>query len=191
VARRGGLFLVDADKPAPLARDRKLSATLKAYIDPREEYKQIFAEKIWRNRAQQSVRQNMHRSDYCGHEEDVRAVTAVRDASCRLELPDGHDGREVAIEPRYVSVAVTCTKEVPTSDRRIARCRLHCRSGALSHHQDLPTPKRGTIFAHHSQCQIAAVSARRLSPGDQRCRGCAHRRTCYRLLGGTANRQPC
>ena len=49
-ARAGGpsLFLVDADRTAPQAGQGRLSVTLRMYLDPKEEFKQIFNEG-WRN----------------------------------------------------------------------------------------------------------------------------------------------
>ena len=60
---QGGLFLVDADRAAPTAGTGKLNATLRAFIDPRDEYRQIFNEG-WRNERNNLYVQNMHGSDW-------------------------------------------------------------------------------------------------------------------------------
>jgi tricorn protease len=43
-----GLFLVDADRTPPQAGQGRLNAELRAYVDPKQEFKQIFDE-AWRN----------------------------------------------------------------------------------------------------------------------------------------------
>ncbi|MBL0939547.1 MAG: PD40 domain-containing protein [Gemmatimonadaceae bacterium] len=59
----GGLFLVDADKAAPQAGTGRLAATLRAYIDPREEFRQIFNEG-WRNQRNNFYVKNLHGTDW-------------------------------------------------------------------------------------------------------------------------------
>jgi tricorn protease len=69
-ARGGGgaaagpsLFLVDADRNAPQAGAGRLSATLRMYLDPKEEYRQIFNEG-WRNQRDYLYVPNLHGSDW-------------------------------------------------------------------------------------------------------------------------------
>ena len=57
------LFLVDADKAPPTAGTGKLSYTLRAWIDPVEEFAQIFIEG-WRNQRDYLYVPNMHASDW-------------------------------------------------------------------------------------------------------------------------------
>lgn len=57
------LFLVDADKLAPAAGAGRLNASLRMYLDPKEEFKQIFYEG-WRNQRDYLYVPNMHGSDW-------------------------------------------------------------------------------------------------------------------------------
>jgi len=57
------LFLVDADRNPPTAGQGRLSATLRMYLEPREEYKQIFNEG-WRNQRDYLYVPNAHGSDW-------------------------------------------------------------------------------------------------------------------------------
>jgi tricorn protease len=68
-AGRGGagsgpaLFLVDADKTAPQAGQGRLSATLRMYLEPKAEFRQIFDEG-WRNQRDYLYVPNMHGADW-------------------------------------------------------------------------------------------------------------------------------
>ncbi len=57
------LFLVDADRQAPTAGAGRLNAQLRMYLDPREEFKQIFYEG-WRNQRDYLYVPNMHGADW-------------------------------------------------------------------------------------------------------------------------------
>jgi len=57
------LFLVDADRAAPTAGAGRLNATLRMYLDPKEEFKQIFYEG-WRNQRDYLYVPNMHGADW-------------------------------------------------------------------------------------------------------------------------------
>src|SRR5690606_6049344 len=61
--QQGALFLVDADKPAPTAGQGKLTAPLRALVDPKAEFAQIFAEG-WRNQRNNLYVKNMHGADW-------------------------------------------------------------------------------------------------------------------------------
>jgi len=60
---QGGLYLVDADKAPPAANTGRLAVTLRAFIDPREEFRQIFNEG-WRNQRNNLYVRNMHGTDW-------------------------------------------------------------------------------------------------------------------------------
>ncbi|HMA24985.1 MAG TPA: PDZ domain-containing protein, partial [Gemmatimonadaceae bacterium] len=62
-ANRPGLFLVDADRTPPQAGQGRLSAELRAYVDPKQEYKQIFSE-AWRNQRDYLYVPNQHGADW-------------------------------------------------------------------------------------------------------------------------------
>jgi len=57
------LYLVDADKQPPPAGQGRLTAQLRAYIDPKAEFQQIFNEG-WRNERNNLYVRNMHGTDW-------------------------------------------------------------------------------------------------------------------------------
>ncbi|HEV2444844.1 MAG TPA: PDZ domain-containing protein, partial [Candidatus Sulfopaludibacter sp.] len=57
------IFLVDADRQAPQAGTGRLNATLRMYLEPKEEFKQIFYEG-WRNQRDYLYVPNMHGADW-------------------------------------------------------------------------------------------------------------------------------
>jgi len=57
------LFLVDADRVAPAAGAGRVNATLRMYLEPKEEFKQIFYEG-WRNQRDYLYVPNMHGADW-------------------------------------------------------------------------------------------------------------------------------
>jgi len=57
------LFLVDADRAAPQAGQGRLNADLRAYVDPKAEFKQIFDE-AWRNQRDYLYVPNEHGADW-------------------------------------------------------------------------------------------------------------------------------
>src|SRR4029450_60572 len=57
------LFLVDADRNPPQAGQGRLNATLRIYLEPKEEFKQIFNEG-WRNQRDYLYVSNTHGADW-------------------------------------------------------------------------------------------------------------------------------
>jgi len=57
------LFLVDADRTPPQAGSGRLNVSLRMYLDPKEEFKQIFNEG-WRNQRDYLYVPNMHGADW-------------------------------------------------------------------------------------------------------------------------------
>ena len=57
------LYLVDADRPPPAAGTGRLNATLRMYLEPKEEFKQIFYEG-WRNQRDYLYVPNQHGADW-------------------------------------------------------------------------------------------------------------------------------
>src|SRR6185437_16389324 len=58
-----GLFLVDADRQPPQQGQGRLNVTLRMYLDPKAEFKQIFDEG-WRNQRDYLYVPNMHGTDW-------------------------------------------------------------------------------------------------------------------------------
>ena len=57
------IFLVDADRAPPAAGQGRLNVTLRMYLEPKEEFKQIFNEG-WRNQRDYLYVPNMHGTDW-------------------------------------------------------------------------------------------------------------------------------
>ena len=57
------LFLVDADRTPPQAGAGRLNYSLRMYLEPKEEFKQIFNEG-WRNQRDYLYVPNMHGADW-------------------------------------------------------------------------------------------------------------------------------
>jgi tricorn protease len=98
---QGGLFLVDADKAAPMSGTGKLNATLKAYVDPREEFKQIFAEG-WRNERNNLYVKNMHGSDWLAMKKMYEPLLPYAMHRADLNYLLDMMGAEIAIGHSYV-----------------------------------------------------------------------------------------
>ncbi|NOT49079.1 MAG: protease, partial [Acidobacteria bacterium] len=95
------LFVVDADRVAPLPGAGRLTYSLRMYLDPREEYKQIFNEG-WRNQRDYLYVQNMHGTDWAKAKAMYGAM--LPDVKHRADLNYLMDmmGAEIAIGHSYV-----------------------------------------------------------------------------------------
>ncbi len=116
------LFLIDADKPAPppgqqptvqqAAAQGRLTFALKMYLDPKEEFKQIFYEG-WRNQRDYLYVKNMHGADWPAmkqiYGEFLPYVNHRADLNYLIDLM----GSEIAIGHSYVRGGDIPT--VPTS----------------------------------------------------------------------------
>ena len=96
------LFLVDADKPAaPAAGSGRLNVSLRMYLEPKEEFKQIFYEG-WRNQRDYLYVPNMHGADWPRMKEMYGAwlpsVMHRADLNYLLDMM----GSEIAIGHSYV-----------------------------------------------------------------------------------------
>ena len=91
-ATGAGLFLVDADRNPPQAGQGRLNATLRMYLEPQAEFKQIFNEG-WRNQRDYLYVPNAHGSDWPKMKEMYGDAVAVRETSRGPELPARQHGR--------------------------------------------------------------------------------------------------
>ena len=95
------LFIVDTDKPAPQAGQGRVNASLRMYLDPRAEFKQIFDEG-WRNQRDYLYVPNMHGADWPKMKEMYGAllphVMHRADLNYLLDMM----GAEIAIGHSYV-----------------------------------------------------------------------------------------
>jgi tricorn protease len=98
---QGGLFLVDAGKAAPAAGIGRLNATLRAYIDPRAEFKQIFDEG-WRNQRNNLYVPNMHGTDWVADKAMYAPLLASVNHRADLNYLMDMMGAEIAIGHSFV-----------------------------------------------------------------------------------------
>ncbi len=98
---QGALFLVDADRPAvPTAGSGRMNVQLRAYVDPKAEFKQIFDEG-WRNQRNNLYVQNMHGSDWPKMKEMYGALLPHVNHRADLNYLMDNMGAEVAIGHSY------------------------------------------------------------------------------------------
>jgi tricorn protease len=100
--QNGGLYLVDADKPVvPQAGSGRLQVALRAYIDPREEFKQIFNEG-WRNQRNNFYVKNLHGTDWAAMKKMYEPLLAHVNHRADLNYLIDNMGAETAIGHSYV-----------------------------------------------------------------------------------------
>jgi tricorn protease len=100
--QNAGLFLVDADRPAtPQAGSGRMTAELRAYIDPREEFRQIFNEG-WRNQRNNLYVKNLHGTDWPKMKEMYGALLPYVNHRADLNYLIDNMGAEISIGHSYV-----------------------------------------------------------------------------------------
>ena len=95
------LFLVDADRNPPPAGQGRINATLRMYLDPRQEFKQIFNEG-WRNERDYLYVPNMHGSDWPKMREMYGQLLPYVNHRADLNYLLDMMGAEIAIGHSYV-----------------------------------------------------------------------------------------
>jgi len=95
------LFIVDADRAIPQPGQGRLNATLRMYLDPREEFKQIFNEG-WRNERDYLYVPNMHGSDWPKMKEMYGQMLSYVMHRADLNYLLDMMGAEIAIGHSYV-----------------------------------------------------------------------------------------
>ena len=85
------LFLVDADRAAPQAGTGRLNVSLRMYLEPKEEFKQIFYEG-WRIQRDYLYVPNMHGADWPKMKEMYGQLLPYVEPPRRSQLPARHDG---------------------------------------------------------------------------------------------------
>ena len=98
---QGALYLVDADRAVPAAGAGRLAATLRAYIDPREEFRQIFNEG-WRNQRNNLYVTNAHGADWPAVKQMYEPLLAHVNHRADLNYLLDNMGAEIAIGHSYV-----------------------------------------------------------------------------------------
>ena len=95
------LFLVDADRNPPTAGQGRINATLRMYLDPKEEFKQIFNEG-WRNERDYLYVPNMHGADWPKMKEMYGQLLPYVNHRADLNYLLDMMGAEIAIGHSYV-----------------------------------------------------------------------------------------
>ncbi|MEI6739371.1 MAG: PDZ domain-containing protein [Gemmatimonadaceae bacterium] len=182
---QGGLYLVDADKAAPAAGSGKLMAALKAYIDPREEFRQIFNEG-WRNQRNNLYVRNAHGADWPAmkvmYEPLLAHVNHRADLNYLLDMM----GAEIAIGHSYVRGGDL--PDVPASTGGLLGADLRVENGrhrivtildGESWNPELRAPLATPGVAVAAGDYLLAVNGVELRGSDN----------LFRVLDGTANKQ--
>ncbi len=95
------LFLVDADKLAPQPATGRLTFALRMYLDPKQEFKQIFNEG-WRNQRDYLYVKNMHGADWPAMKEMYGQLLPYVNHRADLNYLLDNMGSEIAIGHSYV-----------------------------------------------------------------------------------------
>jgi tricorn protease len=184
--QNGALFLVDAATPqVPAAGAGRLNATLRAYIDPKAEYRQIFNEG-WRNQRNNLYVKNMHGSDWPAmkrmYEPLLEHVNHRADLNYLIDMM----GAEIAIGHSYVRGGdlpdvPAATGGLLGADFTIegGRYRVSRIYDAESWNPELRAPLATPGVNVSTGDYILAVNGVELRAPDN----------IYRLLDGTANKQ--
>ena len=183
--QQGALYLVDADRQPPAASQGRLTAALRAYIDPRAEFQQIFAEG-WRNQRNNLYVRNMHGADWPAvrrmYEPLLEHVNHRADLNYLLDIM----GAELAVGHSYVRGGDM--PEVPTSTAGLLGADFAIENGryritrvydAESWNPELRAPLAMPGVNVSRGDYILAINGVDLRAPDN----------IYRLLDGTANRQ--
>ncbi|MBC8088585.1 MAG: PD40 domain-containing protein [Phycisphaerae bacterium] len=188
--RTGGaqaaLFVVDAGKAVPAAGSGRLSATLRAYIDPRAEFKQIFDEG-WRTSRNNLYVQNMHGTDWVADKAMYSPLLPHVMHRADLNYLMDMMGAEIAIGHSYVrggdmgidapaSVAGLLGADISIADDRYRIDRI---LESESWNPELRAPLAMPGVNVRNGDYILAINGVPLVATDNM----------YRLLDGTANRQ--
>ncbi|MCC6242783.1 MAG: PD40 domain-containing protein [Gemmatimonadaceae bacterium] len=182
---QGGLFLVDADRVVPAPGAGKLNATLRAYIDPREEFKQIFNEG-WRNQRNNLYVQNMQGTDWPAMKRMYEPLLEHVMHRADLNYLMDNMGAEIAIGHSYVRGGDL--PEVPNGNGGLLGADFAIENGrhritkiydAEIWNPELRAPLATPGVAVGVGDYVLAVNGVELRGTDNM----------YRLLDGTANRQ--
>ncbi len=182
---QGGLYLVDADKAVPTAGMGKLNATLRAYIDPREEFRQIFNEG-WRNERNNLYVKNMHGSDWAAVKKMYEPLLPFVMHRADLNYLMDNMGAEIAIGHSYVRGGDI--PDVPNGSGGLlgadfaidnGRYRIAKIYDSENWNPELRAPLATPGVAVSTGDYILAVNGVELRAPE----------SIYRLLDGTANRQ--
>jgi tricorn protease len=179
------LFLVDADRTPPQPGSGRLNFALRMYLDPKEEFKQIFNEG-WRNQRDYLYVQNMHGTDwpkmkqmygqllpYAMHRADLNYLIDIMGA----EIAVGHSyvrGGDMPTVPQVVGGLLGADFAIENGRYKVTRIYDN-----ESWNPDLRSPLATPGANVNAGDYILAINGIELKAPDN----------IYRLLDGTANRQ--
>ena len=95
------MFIVDADRNVPQAGAGRLTVSLRMYLEPKEEYKQIFKEG-WRNQRDYLYVPNQHGADWTRMEEMYGQMLPFVNHRADLNYLLDNMGAEIAVGHSYV-----------------------------------------------------------------------------------------
>jgi tricorn protease len=179
------LFLVDADRTPPQAGSGRLNFSLRMYLEPKEEFKQIFSEG-WRNQRDYLYVPNMHGADwpkmrqmyaqllpYAMHRADLNYLMDLMGA----EIAVGHSyvrGGDMPTVPQPVAGLLGADYSIDNGRYKVTRIYDN-----ESWNPDLRSPLATPGANVNAGDYILAINGIELKAPDN----------IYRLLDGTANRQ--
>jgi len=179
------LYLVDADKTPPQAGAGKLTASLRMYLEPKEEFRQIFNEG-WRNQRDYLYVPNMHGTDwskdrdmygqllpYVNHRADLNYLLDMMGAEIAIGHSYVRGGDMPAVPP---SIGGLLGADFAIEDGRYRITRIY---DTESWNPDLRAPLAAPGVDVRTGDYIVAIDGVELKAPDN----------IYRLLDGTANRQ--
>ncbi len=179
------LFLVDADRNAPQAGQGRIDVTLRMYLEPKEEFKQIFNEG-WRNQRDYLYVPNMHGSDWPKMRQMYGQLLPYAMHRADLNYLMDNMGSEIAIGHSYVRGGAM--PEVPPSYGGLLGADFTVDSGRYritriydneNWNPDLRAPLAAPGVDVSTGDYLLAINGVELRAPDN----------IYRLLDGTANRQ--
>ncbi len=179
------LFVVDADRTPPQPGAGRLNFSLRMYLDPKEEFKQIFNEG-WRNQRDYLYVPNMHGTDWPKDKEMYGAMLPYVMHRADLNYLIDMMGSEIAIGHSYVRGGDM--PEVPQSPGGLLGADFAVEDGRYrvtriydneNWNPDLRSPLSSPGANVNVGDYILAINGAELKAPDN----------IYRLLDGTANRQ--
>jgi len=179
------LFLVDADRQPPQAGQGRLNVSLRMYLEPKEEFKQIFNEG-WRNQRDYLYVPNMHGTDWAKDKQMYGELLPYVNHRADLNYLLDMMGAEIAIGHSYVRGGAM--PEVPQSPAGLLGADFEIDNGRYkitriydneSWNPDLRAPLAAPGVEVSVGDYILAINGIELKAPDN----------IYRLLDGTANRQ--
>jgi tricorn protease len=179
------LFIVDADRNPPQAGSGRVNFTLRTYLDPKEEFKQIFNE-MWRNQRDYLYVPNMHGTDWAKDKEMYAAMLPYVMHRADLNYLMDMMGAEISIGHSYVRGGDM--PDVPNSPGGLLGADFAIENGRYkvtriydneNWNPDLRSPLATPGSTVNVGEYILAINGVELRAPDN----------IYRLLDGTANRQ--